>query len=180
MHLKEKYIKELAPALKEELKIENIMDIPKVEKIVVNMGIWSFIRAGNKDYSSLQRDLSLITSQAPIVRYASKSISNFKLREWMPVGLCVTLRWDNMYNFLEKVIDVVLPRVRDFRGISRKSFDKSGNYNFGVSEHTIFPEVPQDDVVKPHGIQITIKTTAKNPEAGRALLEKMEFPFVKK
>ncbi len=180
MSLKETYKKEIAPALQKDLNIANTMDIPKVEKIVINMGIWSYIRAWNKDFSSLQRDLSLIAGQSPVVRYASKSISNFKLREGMPVGMCVTLRGDNMYNFLEKVVNVVLPRVRDFRGISRKSFDKNWNYNFGVSEHTIFPEVPQDDVVKPHGIQITIKTTAKTPEAGRALLEKMAFPFVKK
>ena len=180
MSLEQKYKNEILQSLKEELQVSNIMDVPKVEKVVVNMGIGSYIRAWNKDYSSLQRDLSLITGQAPVVRYASKSISNFKLREWMPVGLTVTLRWENMYNFLEKVIDVVLPRVRDFRWISRKSFDKAGNFNFWVTEHTIFPEVPQDDVVKPHGIQITVKTTATNPDAGRALLQKMEFPFVKK
>ena len=180
MHLKEKYNKEIAPALLKELGIENSMEIPKLEKVVINMWIWSYIRAWNKDFSQLQNHLSLIAGQSPVVRYASKSISNFKLREGMPVGLCVTLRWENMYNFLEKLVHVVLPRVRDFRGISKKSFDKNGNYNFWVSEHTIFPEVPQDDVVKGHGIQITVKTTAKTPEEGRALLEKMEFPFVKK
>ena len=180
MHLKEKYNKEIAPSLQKELEISNTMEIPKLEKVVINMWIWSFIRAWNKDFSQLQNHLSLIAGQSPVVRYASKSISNFKLREGMPVGLCVTLRWENMYNFLEKLVHVVLPRVRDFRGISKKSFDKNGNYNFGVSEHTIFPEVPQDDVVKAHGIQITVKTTARTPEQGRALLEKMEFPFVKK
>ncbi len=180
MYLKEKYLKEISEALKKELKIENPMDIPKLEKVVINMWIGSYIRAWNKDYSQLQNHLSLIAGQAPVVRYASKSISNFKLREWMPVWLCVTLRGDNMYNFLEKLVNVVLPRVRDFRWISKKSFDKNGNYNFWVTEHTIFPEVPQDDVVKAHGIQITVKTTAKSPEHWRALLEKMEFPFVKK
>jgi len=180
MDLKEKYIKEIAPELLKELGIKNAMEIPKLEKVVINMWIWSYIRAWNKDFSQLQNHLSLIAGQSPVVRYASKSISNFKLREWMPVGLCVTLRGENMYNFLEKLVHVVLPRVRDFRGISKKSFDKNGNYNFWVSEHTIFPEVPQDDVVKAHGIQITVKTTARTPEEGRALLEKMEFPFVKK
>ncbi len=180
MHLKEKYNKEIAPSLQKELAISNTMEIPKLEKVVINMWIWSYIRAWNKDFSQLQNHLSLIAGQSPVVRYATKSISNFKLREGMPVGLCVTLRWENMYNFLEKLVHVVLPRVRDFRGISKKSFDKNGNYNFWVSEHTIFPEVPQDDVVKAHGIQITVKTTARSPEQGRALLEKMEFPFVKK
>ena len=180
MDLKEKYIKEIAPELLKELGIKNAMEIPKLEKVVINMWIWSYIRAWNKDFSQLQNHLWLIAGQSPVVRYATKSISNFKLREWMPVGLCVTLRWENMYNFLEKLVHVVLPRVRDFRGISKKSFDKNGNYNFWVSEHTIFPEVPQDDVVKAHGIQITVKTTARSPEEGRALLEKMEFPFVKK
>lgn len=180
MHLKEQYIKNIAPELLKDLGIKNPMDIPKLEKVVLNMWIWSYIRAWNKDFSTLQNHLSLISGQAPVVRYASKSISNFKLREGMPVGLSVTLRGDNMYNFIEKLVNVVLPRVRDFRWISKKSFDKNGNYNFGVSEHTIFPEVPQDDVVKAHGIQITVKTTATSPEAGRALLEKMAFPFVKK
>lgn len=180
MHLKEKYTKEIAPALLKELGISNVMDIPKLEKVVINMWIWSYIRAWNKDFTQLQNHLSLISGQSPVVRYASKSISNFKLREGMPVWLCVTLRGDNMYNFLEKLVNVVLPRVRDFRGISKKSFDKSGNYNFWVNEHTIFPEVPQDDVVKAHGIQITVKTTAKDPDGGRALLEKMAFPFMKK
>ena len=180
MHLKEQYIKKIAPALLKELGIKNPMDIPKLEKVVLNMWIWSYIRAWNKDFSSLQNHLALISGQSPVVRYATKSISNFKLREWMPVGLCVTLRGENMYNFIEKLVNVVHPRVRDFRWISKKSFDKNGNYNFWVSEHTIFPEVPQDDVVKPHWIQITVKTTAKSPEAGRALLEKMAFPFVKK
>lgn len=180
MSLKEKYSKEIAPSLQKDLDIKNPMQIPKVEKVVINMGIGSYIRAWNKDFSSLERDLWLIAGQSPVVKYASKSISNFKLREGMPVGMCVTLRGDNMYNFLDKIVNVVLPRVRDFRGISRKSFDKNGNFNFGVSEHTIFPEVPQDDVVKPHGVQITIKTTATDADSGRALLEKMAFPFVKK
>jgi large subunit ribosomal protein L5 len=115
MNLQEKYNKEIAAALQKELGIENVMEIPKIEKIVLNMGIGSHIRAGNKDYSSLEQHLALISGQSPVVRYAKKSISNFKLREGMPVGLTVTLRGENMYNFLEKLIDVVLPRVRDFR-----------------------------------------------------------------
>nr|MDD3720075.1 50S ribosomal protein L5 [Candidatus Gracilibacteria bacterium] len=179
MSLREKYNKEIAPKLKDSLKIENVMNIPKIEKVVLNMGIGSYIRAGNKDYNVLKQHLTLISGQAPVIRYAKKSISNFKLREGMPVGLSVTLRGEAMYNFLEKLINIVLPRVRDFRGISKNSFDKEGNYNFGVKEHSIFLEVPQDDVVKNHGIQITVKTTARSKEEGRELLSSIGFPFSK-
>lgn len=177
--LKEKYLKEIVPALKKELNIQNVMEVPKIEKIVLNMWIWTYVRSGNKDFSSLQEHLSLIAGQACTVKYAKKAISNFKLRAGMPVGLTVTLRWDNMYNFLEKLIHVSLPRVRDFRWINKRSFDKNGNFNFGVKEHTIFIEVPQEDIVKTHGLQITIKTTAKDKESGKELLTKMWFPFSK-
>ena len=179
MTLKDIYTKDIVPKLKESLKCKNIMEVPKLEKVVLNMGIGTYIRSGNKDYSVLQEHLALISGQAPIVRNAKKAISNFKLRAGMPVGLTVTIRGDNMYNFLDKLINIVLPRVRDFRGVSPKSFDGEGNYNFGIKEHTIFPEVPQDDVVKNHGLQITIKTTAKTKEAGRELLTQMGFPFTK-
>ncbi len=155
------------------------MEIPKLEKVVLNMGIGTYIRSGNKDYSILEEHLALISGQKPVVKYAKKAISNFKLRAGMPVGLMVTLRGDNMYNFLDKLVNIVLPRVRDFRGISKNSFDQEGNYNFGIREHTIFPEVPQDDVVKNHGIQITIKTNTKDKEHGRELLTLMGFPFAK-
>jgi large subunit ribosomal protein L5 len=177
--LKEKYINEIIPALKEKLEISNVMDVPKVEKVVLNMGIGTFIRNGNKDYSAIQNHLSAIAGQACTVRYAKKAVSNFKLRAGMPVGLTVTLRGDKMYNFLDKLVHVVLPRVRDFRGVNKNGFDKEGNYNFGIKEHTIFLEVPQDDVVKSHGLQITVKTTAKSKEAGRELLTQMGFPFSK-
>lgn len=179
MTLKDTYTKDIVPKLKETLKCENIMEVPKLEKVVLNMGIGTYIRSGNKDYSILQEHLALISGQAPQVKNAKKAISNFKLRAGMPVGLTVTLRGDNMYNFLEKLITIVLPRVRDFRGISAKSFDGEGNYNFGIKEHTIFPEVPQDDVVKNHWLQITVKTTATSKEAGKELLTQMGFPFAK-
>ena len=179
MSLQETYKTDIIPKLQKSLNCENIMEVPKVEKIVLNIGIWTYIRSWNKDYSVLQEHLSLIAGQAPIVKHAKKAISNFKLRAGMPVGLTVTLRGDAMYNFLDKLIHIVLPRVRDFRWISAKSFDADGNYNFGIKEHTIFPEVPQDDVVKNHGIQITVKTTAKTKEAGRELLTQMGFPFAK-
>jgi len=179
MTLKDTYNKEIIPKLQKELGITNIMDVPKLEKVVLNMGIGTYIRSGNKDYSILRDHLALISGQAPVVKNAKKAISNFKLRAGMPVGLTVTLRWDNMYSFLEKLVNVVLPRVRDFRWISPKSFDTDGNYNFGIKEHSIFPEVPQDDVVKNHGLQITIKTTAKTKEGGKELLTAMGFPFSK-
>lgn len=177
--LKEKYLNEIVPALKEKLEIQNVMDIPKVEKVVLNMGIGTYIKSGNKDYSSLEQHLALIAGQKPTVRYAKKAISNFKLRAWMPVGLSVTLRGEKMYSFLEKLIHVVLPRVRDFRGINKNGFDTEGNYNFGIKEHTIFLEVPHDDVIKTHGIQVTVKTTAKSKEAWKELLTQMWFPFSK-
>ena len=177
--LKEKYLKEIVPALQKELKISNVMEVPKLEKIVLNMWIWTFVRSWNKDFSSLQEHLSLIAGQACTVRYAKKAISNFKLRAWMPVWLSVTLRGDAMYNFLEKLIHVVLPRVRDFRWINKKGFDNQWNYNFWIKEHSIFLEVPQTDVIKNHGLQITVKTTAKNKDAWKELLTQMWFPFSK-
>ena len=177
--LKEKYLQEIVPALKDELGITNIMEVPKIEKVVLNMWIWTHIRNGNKDYSILQDHLSLIAGQSSVVRFAKKAISNFKLRAGMPVGLTVTLRGDKMYDFLDKLIHIALPRVRDFRGINKNGFDQNGNYNFWIKEHTIFLEVPQEDIVKTHGLQITLKTTAKNKESGKALLIKMGFPFSK-
>lgn len=177
--LKEKYLKEIVPLLRKKLEIKNVMETPKIEKVVLNMWIGTFIRSGNKDYSTLQEHLKLIAWQAPTIRYAKKSISNFKLRAWMPVWLSVTLRWDRMYNFLDKLINLVLPRVRDFRWVNKNGFDKQGNYNFWVKEHSIFLEVPQDDVIKNHWIQITIKTNANDKNASKLLLESMWFPFSK-
>lgn len=177
--LKEKYNKEIIPELKKNLNLNNVMEIPKIEKVVLNMWIWTYIRTGNKDFSSLQEHLSLIAGQACTVRYAKKAVSNFKLREWMPVWLTVTLRWDNMYNFLDKLIHAVLPRVRDFRGIPKNGFDAQWNYNFWIKEHSIFLEVPHDDVIKNHGLQITIKTTAKDKKEWKELLTLMWFPFSK-
>lgn len=178
MSFKAKYNNEIVAELRKNLEISNSSNTPKIEKVVLNMGIGSYIRNGGKDFSSLVNDLGLIAGQKPVVRYAKKSVSNFKLRAGMPVGLSVTLRGDKMYNFLEKLVKVVLPRVRDFRGISKRSFDKSGNYNFGIKEHTIFPEVPQNDVVKTHGLQITL-TTNSETEGTKALMDAFGFPFAK-
>jgi large subunit ribosomal protein L5 len=177
MSYKENYTKKILPELAKELSIENPMQIPTIEKIVINMGIGSYVAAGNKDFSNLKNDLALIAGQLPRINHARKSVSNFKLREGMPVGMMVTLRGQRMYDFLEKLIGVVLPRVRDFRGVSPRSFDKEGNFNFGIKEHTIFPEVPQLDVVKPHGMQVTIKFRTRGKDDSLALMKKLGFPF---
>ncbi len=179
MSLKEKYIKEIAPRLQKELNLENVMETPKIEKIVLNMWIWTYVRTWNKDFSSLKNDLALIAGQEPVVVLAKKAVSNFKLRAGMPVWLKVTLRGDAMYSFLDRMINVVMPRIKDFRWINKKSFDAEGNFNFWVKEHTIFPEVPQLDVVKSHWLQITIKTNAKDKDAAKLLLEGFWFPFSK-
>ena len=177
MSFKENYTQKVLPEIAKELDIKNPMQLPMIEKVVVNMGIGSYVASGHKDFSSLKNDLALITGQLPRVNHALKSVSNVKLLEGMPVGMMVTLRGQRMYDFLEKLIAVVLPRVRDFRGISAKSFDKDGNFNFGIKEHTIFPEVPQLDVVKTHGMQITIKFKTQSKEHSHALLKKLGFPF---
>lgn len=176
---KSHYKTEILPKLQKDLGIENPMQVPKIEKIVLNMGIGTYVASGNKDFSSLKNDFALIAGQLPKVQNARKSISNFKLREGMPVGMTVTLRGDRMLAFLQKLIAIILPRVRDFRGISPKSFDQEGNFNFGIKEHTIFPEVPQTDVVKPHGLQITIRFANGNKEHSKALLDALGFPFTK-
>jgi large subunit ribosomal protein L5 len=179
MNFKEQYIKKILPELAKELGIDNPMQVPHIEKIVLNMGIGTYVASGNKDFSSLKNDLALITGQLPRINLSRIAISNFKLRKGMPVGMMVTLRGDRMFTFLEKLIAIVLPRVRDFRGVSGRGFDQAGNFNFGIKEHTIFPEVPQLDVVKPHGLQVTIKFKTQSPAQSRALLEKLKFPFTK-
>ena len=179
MSYKDQYKNTILPALAKELGIDNPMQLPRIEKIVLNMGIGSYVAAGNKDFSSLKNDLALITGQLPRVNLARVAISNFKLRQGMPVGMMVTLRGDRMFDFLEKLISIVLPRVRDFRGISSRGFDQAGNFNFGIKEHTIFPEVPQLDVVKPHGLQITIKFNTQSAVHSKVLLVKLGFPFTK-
>lgn len=179
MYIKDKYLQEAAPKTNEQFGIKNKMQTPKIEKVVINMWIGSYLRWGSKDYSKLLEDLTLISWQKPVVRLAKKSVSNFKLREGMPVGLSVTLRWEKMYAFLEKLIHVVLPRSRDFRWVNKKSFDSSWNYNFWMSDHSIFTEVPHDDVVQPHGIQITIKMNTNDKEISKHLLTELWMPFSK-
>jgi large subunit ribosomal protein L5 len=174
--LKQKYVDEVRAALKDELGIDNPMEVPRFEKIVVNMGVGDAIN-DSKLIDAAVEDLSTITGQKPKVNRARKSIANFKLREGMPVGASTTLRGDRMWEFLDRLIAVAIPRIRDFRGLDPDSFDGRGNYTFGVTEQLIFPEIDYDQVVKVRGLDVTICTTATDDEGGRALLRAFDFPF---
>ncbi|MBD3270870.1 50S ribosomal protein L5 [Candidatus Peregrinibacteria bacterium] len=174
--LKNRYYEDILPELQKTLGIKNINAVPKVEKVIVNVGIGKLLEGG-KDYSEIVENVSLITGQKPVVAKARKSISNFKLREGMPVGVFSTLRGQRMYDFLNKLVNVTLPRTRDFRGISPKSFDGKGNYSLAIKEHTVFPEINPDDIVKIHGLQITVVTSAKDNQQAYELLKAMGFPF---
>ncbi len=176
--LKEKYNKEIVPSLKEKFNYKSVMQVPKLEKIVVNIG------AGDASHNSklldaCVNDLMAITGQKPVITKARKSIAGFKIREGQNIGCKVTLRGENMYNFLDKLISVSLPRVRDFRGVSSKAFDGRGNYTIGIKEQLIFPEIEYDDVVKVRGMDIVLVTTAKTDEEAYALLEELGMPFKK-
>ncbi len=178
--LLEKYQKEIAPKLMKELGLKNPMELPRIEKIAVNVGIGSYLqRLGKKDPAEVEEAIAQITGQKPNVRNARMSISNFKLREGMPVGVSVTLRKDAAYNFLDKVINIVFPRVQGFRGVKRKIFDKNGNCAIGFKEHTVFPEINLDDGRRVHGVQATIVFSGSNPDHNLKLLEALGFPFVK-
>ncbi len=176
--LQEKYINSVRPELTKKFAYKSSMQIPKVEKIVVNMGVGDAV-ANSKVLDDAVEELTQITGQKPVVTKAKKSIANFKLREGMPIGCKVTLRGERMYQFLDKLVSVALPRVRDFRGISGNSFDGRGNYTLGVKEQLIFPEINFDKVKKIRGMDIVIVTTAKTDEEGRALLQLMGMPFRK-
>jgi len=175
--LEKQFKQEIAQALQKKLGIKNIHAIPQIERVHINVGIGSYINAGNKDFSNIVENISLISGQSPIVTKAKKAISNFKLRIGMPVGVSTTLRGQRMYSFVNRLVNIALPRVRDFRGITKKSFDGSGNYHIGVKECTIFPEINPDDISKIHGLQISIITSAKNDEEGYELLTALGFPF---
>ncbi len=175
--LKTTYQEDIANKLAEDFAIKNVNAIPKVTKVVVNMGVGDAIK--NKELmENLKKDLATITGQQPSVREAKVSVASFSLRRGMPVGLKVTLRGERMYSFLDKLFTIVLPRLRDFRGISLKSFDKSGNYTLGLAEHTVFPEI---DMTKSaaHGLEVCIVTNAREPEKARKLLEYLGMPFEK-
>ncbi|WP_139905860.1 50S ribosomal protein L5 [Clostridium thermarum] len=177
--LQEKYINEVVPALMEKFGYKNIMEVPKLEKIVINMGVGE-AKDNAKVLESAVSDLQLISGQKPVITRAKKSVANFKIRQNMPIGCKVTLRKQNMYEFADKLMNVALPRVRDFRGVSDKSFDGRGNYSLGVKEQLIFPEVEYDKIDKVRGMDIIFVTTAKTDEEARELLRFLGMPFVQK
>ena len=156
----------------------NVHAVPRLKKVIVSVGIGSYMQK-SKDYSLIEKNLIALTGQKPIIKKSKKAISNFKLREGMPVALMVTLRGKRMYAFVSKLVNVIFPRVRDFRGLPTNSYDGNGNYSLGLTEQTVFPEVRQDDTVTLHGLQITFSTSAKDNDGGKALLTAMGFPFKK-
>lgn len=176
--LQEKYQKEVKGALAKEFDIKNTFAVPKLEKIVINMGVGALSK-NQQQMDALKKDLATVTGQMPSVRNAKVSIASFSLRAGMPVGLSETLRGERMYSFFDRLTSIVLPRLRDFKGVSLKSFDKMGNYTLGFEEHTLFPEIDPTKSANAHGFEITIVTTAKDAEKSKRLLELMGMPFVK-
>jgi large subunit ribosomal protein L5 len=174
--VKERYHKEVAPAIAKEFGIKNPMAVPRLEKIVVNMGMGEAI-ANAKILDTAADEVRAIVGQKPVITKAKKSIASFKLRQGMPIGVMVTLRGDRMYEFLDRLVSIALPRVRDFRGVSPKAFDGRGNYTIGVREQLIFPEIDFNKVEKMRGMNISIVTTARNDEQARALLKNLGMPF---
>ena len=174
--LKARYREEIIPALRSEFEIANVMQVPGLTKIVVNMGVGEAAR-DSKLIDGAVKDLAAITGQKPSVTKARKSIAQFKLREGMPIGAHVTLRGDRMWEFLDRLLALALPRIRDFRGLSPKQFDGNGNYTFGLTEQVMFHEINQDRIDRVRGMDITVVTTAKNDDEGRALLRQLGFPF---
>jgi large subunit ribosomal protein L5 len=174
--LKDIYTQEIVPQLIKQFGYENIMEVPKIEKIVINMGLGEAIQ-NVKILDSAAEELSNIAGQKPVITKAKKSIASFKLRQGMPIGCMVTLRKERMYEFIDRLMHIALPRVRDFKGVSSKGFDGRGNYSLGIKEQLIFPEINYDRVDKIKGLNISIVTTAKNDEEGRALLRLLGMPF---
>ncbi len=174
--LKEKYLEEVRPALIEHFSYKNVLEVPRLEKVVINMGIGEG-KENPKLLEAAANELSLITGQRPVITKAKHSVASFKLREGMSIGCKVTLRGERMYDFMSKLLKVALPRVRDFRGVSLRSFDGHGNYSLGLKEQIIFPEINYDDVEKIQGMDIVIVTTAKTDEEARELLRLLGMPF---
>ncbi len=174
--LKDLYIKEIVPQLQKDFSYKSVMEVPKLEKIVVNMGLGEAIQ-NVKILDSASEEMATITGQKAVITKAKKSIASFKLRQGMPIGCMVTLRKDRMYEFLDRLVNVSLPRVRDFKGVPAKAFDGQGNYSLGIKEQLIFPEINYDKIDKIKGMNITIVTTAKTDEEGRALLRLLGMPF---
>lgn len=176
--LKEKYENEIVKTLVEKFDYTSVMEVPKVNKIVLNMGVGDAV-SNTRNLENAVNELTLISGQKPVITNAKKSIAAFRLREGMPIGTKVTLRGERMYDFLDKLVSVSLPRVRDFRGVNKNSFDGRGNYTLGVKEQLIFPEISYDDVSKVRGLDIVIVTTANTDEEGKALLSELGMPFQK-
>jgi large subunit ribosomal protein L5 len=174
--LRDRYVKTVVPALQRELAFGNVMEVPKVTKVVLNMGMGESL-TNPKALESAERDLTAITGQKPVITKAKKSIANFKIRQGMPIGIMVTLRGTRMYEFLDRLFNIALPRVRDFRGAANNGFDGRGNYTMGVREQVIFPEIDFNSIDRIRGLQITMVTTAKNDEAARRLLALMGLAF---
>ncbi|WP_040953113.1 50S ribosomal protein L5 [Gorillibacterium massiliense] len=176
--MKERFLNEITPALMQKFNYTTVMQVPKLEKVVINMGVGDAV-ANSKVLDAAVEELQLIAGQKPVITKAKKSIAGFKLREGMPIGVKVTLRGDRMYYFLDKLFNVALPRVRDFRGVSSKAFDGRGNYTLGLKEQLIFPEIDYDKIDKIRGMDVVIVTTAKSDEESRELLTQLGMPFVK-
>jgi len=174
--LKENYLNEIAPALMQEFQYQSVMEVPRITKTVINIGVGEAVQNA-KALEAAVNDLTTLAGQKPVITRARKSIAGFKLREGMPIGVMVTLRGDRMYDFLDRLINLALPRIRDFRGISRRSFDGRGNYSLGLREQILFPEIDYDKVDKIRGLEVVIVTTALNDEQGYALLKKFGMPF---
>ncbi|KNY27254.1 50S ribosomal protein L5 [Pseudobacteroides cellulosolvens] len=174
--LQEKYVKEVVPALQDKFKFKSAMQIPKIEKVVINMGVGD-VKENPKAIDAAVNDLTAITGQKPFITKAKKSVAAFKLREGMNIGCKVTLRGQRMYEFVDKLFNVAMPRVRDFRGVSNNAFDGRGNYSLGVTDQLIFPEIEYDKIDKMRGMDITFVTTAKNDEEAKELLKLMGMPF---
>ena len=178
MNLRETFNKELLPQLKDKLGLNNVMAVPKLTKVVINMGVGEAL-TDKKHLESALNDLELIAGQKAVITKAGKSVASFKLREGWPVGCKVTLRGDKMYDFIERLVNIAIPRERDFRGLNPKSFDGKGNYSMGIKEQIIFPEINYDNIDKIRGMDICINTSASNNEDAKALLEVLNFPFKK-
>ena len=176
--MRERYEREIVPALMQEFKFDNVMRVPRVKKVVLNIGLGEATQ-NPKALESAEKDLATISGQHPVVTRSKRSIAAFKLRTGMPIGMMVTLRDRRMYEFLDRLVSVVLPRIRDFHGVAPTSFDGRGNYSLGFKDQLMFPEIDYDKVEKPRGFQITIVTTARSDEEGRRLLELMGMPFVR-
>ncbi len=177
--LKERYREEIVPALMKEFGYANVMQAPRVEKVTLNVGLGEAV-SDAKALDAASGDIATITGQHPVITRAKRSISNFKLREGMPIGVTVTLRGSRMWEFLDRMLNATLPRIRDFQGVSPNSFDGRGNYSLGLREQVIFPEIEYDKIDKVRGMQITVVTTAKTDEEGKRLLELLGMPFAKR